>query len=275
MAGFESQTTTLQQQQQNQATTIQSVEGHVHSTQETATSEGAVEKYNTGIIDYKGELPYSLHQNENENRVRQQGNSETDNEPDNQNYTVVSKGECANHRDAEPKNLGIECSPITTPEVKDAVSFNNVITSINEEVHALSTSPIPTNKDLSLKDICSANRVSEKEHHQQRASDDLLKSDGHAGMVHKPNMDTPMLEKELSSTVDSGICGENVNNMCQIDSNQDLDQMVPDNCETTTVMLVSTLTLLFSFLCNRHFSVNKAKCVTYIWIQTDANILQS
>ena len=260
MAGSESKTTTLKQQQ-NQATTNKqqhtTVEAHAHSTQETATSEGALKKCDSRINhgdetlenDNKGKLPCSPHQNENKNRVMHQENSATDNEPGSQNYTVTSRGEIsANDSDAEPKNLGIEGSPITTLEVNHAVSFNNAISSVNEELRTLSTSPIPTNKDLNSTDICSANHVSEKEHHQHRAIDDLFKSDGQTKMANtcKSNMDTPMLEKEVSSTVDSGNCGENANNMCQIDIEQDLDQMVPDNCETTTVMLVSTLTLLFS-----------------------------
>lgn len=280
MANSESQTTTLQQQQ-NQATTNKrqhtSVEGHVHSTQETATSEDAFEKYDTGINnhadetlenDNNGDLPYNPHQNESKTTVKQQGNSETDNEPDSQNHTVTSKGEmCANDNDAEPNNLATEGSPITNLEVKDAVSLNNAITSGNEEVHAFSVSPIPMDKDLSSTDICCGNHVSEKEHHQQRASDDFLKSNELTGTVHMPNMDTPLIENEVYSTVESRNCGENSNNMCQIDSDQDLDQMVPNNCETTPVMLVSTLTLVFIiiFFLLQQTLINKAKCVTYIW----------
>ena len=259
VASSESQTTTLQQQQQqkqqqNQAITNKqqniSIEGHVYSTQETVISEGAFEKYGTGINnhagetlenDNKGDLPYSLHQNENKTTVKQRGNSEIDNESDSQNHTITSKGEiCANDSDAEPKNLATEGSPIINLEVKDAVSLNNTIPPVNEEVHVLSTSPIPIDKDLRSTDICCGNHVSEKEHHQQRASDDLLKSNEHTGMVHKTNMNTPMLENEVSSAAVSGNCGENANNICQMDIDQDLDQMVPNNCETTTAVLVST-----------------------------------
>ena len=258
MARSESQTTTLQQQQDQSTSTKQqhtSVEGHVHSTQETATLEGALKKYGTGINnhadetvenDNKGDLPYSPCQNEIKTTANQQGNSETDHdsEPDSQNYTVTSKGICDTDSDAELKNLETEGSPITNLKEKDAVSRNNAITSINEEVHDLSTTPIPMDKDVSSTDICCGNHVllSEKEHHQQRACDVSLKSDECTTvtrMVHKPNMDTPVTENEMPSTVESGNCGESSSNMCQIDSDQDLDQMVPNNCETTPVMLVS------------------------------------
>lgn len=264
MASSESQTTTLQQQQQqqNQATTNKqqhtSAEGHVHSTQETAASEGVFKKYDTGINhadetlenDNKGDLPCSPHQNENKTTMRQQGNSETEYEYDSHNYTVTSKGEiCANDSNAESKNLATECSLMNNPEVKNVpiVSLNNAIKSEKEEVHALSTTPIPMNKDLSSTDICCGNHVSEKDLHPQRTSNDLLKSNEHTGMVLKPNINKPMLENEVPSTVVSGNYEENATNMCQMDIDQDLDQMVPDNCETTTVMLVSTLILLSPF----------------------------
>ena len=280
VACSESQTTTSQEQ--DQATTNKqqhtSVEGHVHSTQETATSEGAFKKLGTGNHadetlenDNKGDLPSSPHQNENKTTGKQQGNSETDcdNEPDSQNYTVTSKGEiCDNDSDAEPKNLETEGSPITNLKEKDAVSLGNAITSVNEEVHALGTLPIPIDKDLRSTNICCGNHVllSEKEHHQQRACDVSFKSDEFTrvtGMVHKPNMDTPLIEYEISSTVESAICGENSNNMCQIDSDKDLDQMVPNNCETTPVMLVSTHPVGFSIATDT--LIKKAKSVTYTW----------
>ena len=258
VAGSKSQTT-LKQEQQNQATTNKqqqqqkSDEGHVHSTQKTAKSEDALKKYDLRISnhaeetlenDNKGELPYRPYQNENKNRVKQQGNYETENEPtSSENYTVTSRGEIgANDRDGEPKNLGLESLPITNLDPNDAVSFNNTIASVNAELCTLSTSPTPIDKDLSLTDICSANYVSEKQHHQQTANHNLFKSDGHTTMIHKSNIDTPLLENKVSNTLDSGNCGENANNMCQIDIDQDLDQMVPCNCETTTVMLVSTHT---------------------------------
>jgi len=260
VAGSKSQTT-LKQEQQNQATTNKqqqqkSDEGHVHSTQKTPTSEDAIKKYDLRINnhaeetlenDIKGELPYRPYQNENKIRVKQQGNFETENEPtthcSSQNYTVTSRGEIgANDRDAEPKNLGLEGLPITNLDPKDAVSFNNTIVSVNEELCTLSTSPTPIDKDLNSTDICSANYVSEKQHHQQTANHNLFKSDEHTTMIHNSNMDTPLLENKVSKTLDSGNCGENANNMCQIDIDQDLDQMVPCNCETTTVMLVSTHT---------------------------------
>lgn len=257
MAGSKSQTT-LKQEQQNQATTNKqqqqkSDEDHVHSTQKTATSEDALTKYDLRINnhaeetlenDNKGELPSRPYQNENKNRVKQQGNFETENEPtSSQNYTVTSRSEiCANDRDTEPKKLGQEGLPITNLEPKDAVSFNNTIASVNEELCTLNTSPTPIDKDLSSTDVCSANYVSEKQHHQQTANHNLFKSDEHTKMIHKSDMDTPLLENKVSYTLDSGNCGENANNMCQIDIDQDLDQMVPCNCETTTVMLVSTHT---------------------------------
>lgn len=266
---------TLQQQQKQAATNKQqhtSAEGHVHSTQETATSEGTLKENDTGINhadetlenDTKGDLPYSPHQNETKSTVKQQRNSETEYESDKHNYTVTSKGEiCANDSDAESKNLATGSSPITNLEVKDVVSLNNAITSVNEEAHALSTTPIPVDKDPSSTDICCGYHVSEKEYQQQGASYDLLKSNEDTGMVLRPNINTPMLENEVSSTVVSGNCREDANNMCQMDFDQGLDQMVPNNCETTTGMLVSTLILLSLFHYNGQW-ISKAKHVTYI-----------
>ena len=260
MASSESQTTL--QKQQNQVKTNKqqhtSAEGHVHSTQENATSEGTFKKYDTGINhtdetlenDRKGDLSSSPHQNENKSTVNCSKEIQKlhEYESDSQNYTVTSNGEiCANDRNAESKNLVMEGSPMNNLEVKDVVSLNNAITSVKEEVHALSTTLIPMDKDLSSTDICCGNHVS-KDLHQQRTSNYLLKSNEHTGMVLKPNINTPMLENELPTTVASGDCEENENNMCQIVIDQDLaDQMVPNNCETTTVMLVSTLFLLSPF----------------------------
>ena len=252
MASSESET--LQQQRKQAATNKQqhtSAEGHVHSTQETTTSEGTLKENDTGINhadetlenDTQGDLSYSPPQNETKSTAKQQQNSGTEYESDSHNYAVTSKGEIC----AESKNLATEGSPITNPEVKDVVSLNNAITSVNEEVHDLSTTPIPMEKNLSSTDICCGNHVSEKEYHKQGASDDLLKSHEGTGMVLKPNINTPMLENEVSSTVVSENCGEDANNTCQMDFDQDLDQMVPNNCEITTVMLVSTLILLSPF----------------------------
>lgn len=243
-ASSESQTmaiATLQQQRKNEATTTQSVKGHVSSAQESATLEGALEECDRQVGDPAGEtlqnhinfeLSCSLHQNENENRLKQQ--RETDNEPCNQNYTMTSKGECVREEAAEPQNPGIECSAVTTPEVNVVVLFKNVVTSINKEV-----------KKLSPPKVCSVSYDSEEECQQQKAGDGSLEAHEllaeHTGMNQKSNMDIPTLKKEVPSTVNSDICGsDNENCIRQHDSDQDLDQMVPTNCETITVVLVST-----------------------------------
>ncbi|XP_078381181.1 uncharacterized protein LOC144663943 isoform X2 [Oculina patagonica] len=241
-ASSESQTmaiTTLQQQQENEATTTQSVEGHdVSSAQETATMEGTLAECNRQVQDPVGELlqnhinfelsQCSLYQNENDNRLKQQ--RETNNEPCSQNFTITSIDECVCEEAAEPQNPGIECSAVTTPEVNVAVLFKNVMTSIKKEV-----------KKLSPPKVCCECLDSEEECQEQKAGDDLVEAHDliaeHTGMDHKSNMDTPVLQKEAPNTVDSDICcSDNENYRRPNDSDQDLDQMVPTNCETTTVV---------------------------------------
>ena len=240
-AGSGSQTATVaamkqqqqQQQQQNQATATQSVEGHVSSAQEEGTSGecGRQVRDPSGetLQNYTNfELPYGLHQNENDNRLKHQ--RKTDNKLCNQSFIVISKGECVRDEEADPKDLAIECSAIiTTPEVKDVALISNAITPINEEVQCLAI-----NKELSLPEVCSMSYDSEEEYQQQKAG--LLAE--HTGM--ESNMDTPVLQKEVPSTVNCDIYGDNENDICQHDSDQGLDQMVPTNCEATTVVLVST-----------------------------------
>ena len=220
--------TIVQEQQQNQANTTQSVGGHVSSGLEIVTLDGAVEESDRQVRDPAGErlqsddeLPGSLHQIED--RLKQQ--REIDKGLGNQDNTVERKGDWVNEEETEPNNLGLECSAVITTEVKDAFSSSIIITLV---------SPAK---------VCSVSYDSEHECQQQKAGDDLLEahdlSAQHTGMYHKQNMDTPMLQKEVPSTVDSDIWRDSKNNKHQHDSDQDVDQMVPTNCQTTTALLVS------------------------------------
>lgn len=262
-ASSESQTmaiTTVQRQQENEATTTQSVEGHdVSSAQETATMKGTLAECNRQVQNPVGETlqnhinfelsQCSLHQNENDNRLKQQ--RETNNEPCSQNFTITSIDECVCEEAAEPQNPGIECSAVTTPEVNVAVLFKNVMTSIKKEV-----------KKLSPPKVCCECLDSEEECQERKAGDDLVEAHDliaeHTGMDHKSNMDTPVLQKEAPNTVDSDICcSDNENYRRPNDSDQDLDQMVPTNCETTTVVFVSIPLHFFLVFFNCLFSESR------------------
>lgn len=221
----------LQTTVQDQATRTQSVEDHVSSGQEVFTLEGGAEESDRQVTDPAGvmlqndnELPCSLYQNGNEDRLKQQRETDKAKELCNQDNTVESKGDWLNLEETEP-NLGLECSTVLTPEVKDAFSSSNIITS------------------MSSAKACSVCHDSEHQCQLQKAGDNSLEahdlSADHTGMDHKQNMDTPMLQKEVPSTVDSEIWRDSENNKCLHDSDQYLDQMVPTNCQTTIAILVS------------------------------------
>ena len=179
--------------------------------------------------------------------MRQQ--KETNKKTCNENDTVRSEDECVHESEAELKNPVADGATVITPEVQNEVLIGKeIITSINEELHAMNTSPmLSMHTEPNSADISPANSIHldlEKElPHSNREHlpkpDDKLTEHTCIETDQKADMDTPVSDNQVSNKNHSDAC-EDKENISQ----QGLDQMVPNNYENSTVISVSILTSL-------------------------------